>query len=260
MIDFKRIAFAAGVAAFVAASPMSAKDLGGEIAVGGWHHDPGGWVEYPNDEPGDNKVDVDDDLHLDNQTDLYLRGKLEHSIPLLPNIRVAYVRTETEGDGTVSKTFHFGDITISANEKVHSEAKLDNFDGTLYYEIVDMESADLDLGLTARYMDGYVKVASKTNSDINDQADINFVVPLVYGNLRFAIPFLEGFSVGAEGNWITYDGSVLYDVQADARYIFAIGLGLEVGYRYQKVKLDDVDDIDADIDIQGVYGGVVWDF
>ena len=259
MIDLRKIAFAAGVAAWVASSPMAAKDLGGEIAVGGWNHDPSGWVEYPNDAPGDNKVDADDDLHLDSQTDLYIRGKLEHPVPLLPNVRVAYVHTETEGDGTVSKSFEFGDITIGANEPVHSEAKLDNYEGTLYYEILDMEKVDLDLGLTARYIDGYVKVKSKS-SGLSDEADIDFVVPMVYGNVRVGIPFLEGFSVGAEGNWISYDGSTLYDVQADARYIFAIGLGLEVGYRYQKIKLDDIDDTDADIDIQGVYGGVVWDF
>lgn len=259
MTHFKKIALAAGVAAFVAVSPVAAKKLGGEIAVGGWHHDPSGWVEYPNDAPGDNKVDADDDLHLDSQTDIYARAKFEHPIPILPNIRVAYVHTETEGDGTVSKNFQFGDITVGANEPVHSEAKLDNFDGTLYYEILDMESVDLDLGLTARYLDGYVKVTDK-RTGLNDQADINQVVPMVYGNVRFAIPFLEGLSLGAEGNWVTYDGSTLYDVQADARYIFAVGLGLEVGYRYEKIKLDDIDDTDADIDIQGVYGGVVWDF
>ncbi len=260
MSHFKKIALAAGVAAFVAVSPVAAKKLGGEIAVGGWQHDPSGWIEYnPNDVPGDNRVDADDDLHLDTQTDFYARAKFEHPIPILPNIRVAYVHTETTGDGRLSKTFTFDDQVYVANEEIHSEAKLDNVDGTLYYEVVDMDSFDLDLGLTARYMDGYVKVEDKTRNK-SSQADVNFVVPMVYANIRIAMPFLEGLSVGVEGNGVGYSGNALYDVHADVRYIVFAGLGVEAGYRYQKVKIDDIDDVSADIDIQGAYAGVVWDF
>jgi len=248
----------AAAAIVVTAAQAGDGIISGEIAVGGWNHDPSGWIKYPNNESDVNKLDADSDLNLDTETDIYLRAKLEHPVPLLPNIRVAYNRTESKGDGHITKTFTFGDQTFLANDYIHSEAKLDNYDGTLYYQLWDT-GLDLDLGLTVRYIDGYVTVQDKTRN-VGDTSDINFVVPMAYGNVRVPIPFLEGLSVGAEGNWITYDGSTLYDVQADARYIFSMGLGLEVGYRYQKIKLDDVDNTDADIDIQGVFGGVVWDF
>ncbi|WP_456453214.1 TIGR04219 family outer membrane beta-barrel protein [Hydrogenimonas sp.] len=238
---------------------LSADTIGGEVAVGGWYHDPGGWIKYPNDLPDDqSKLDADDDLNLDSQADVYLRAKLEHPIPIVPNVRVAYNRTESSGDGQISRDFTFGDITFNANEPIYTETQLDNYDGTLYYELLDT-GADIDLGITVRYIDGYVKVQDK-RTGIGDTSDVEFVAPMLYGNVRVPVPFLEGLSVGAEGNWITYDGSTLYDVQADARYIFSMGLGFEIGYRYQKIELDDVDNTDADIDIQGVYGGVVWDF
>ncbi|WP_457596104.1 TIGR04219 family outer membrane beta-barrel protein [Hydrogenimonas sp.] len=233
--------------------------LGGEIAIGGWNHDPSGWIKYPNYLGDENKLDADSDLNLDTETDLYLRAKLEHPIPIVPNVRVSYVRTASSGDGTISKNFTFGDITFGANEKVHTEAQLDQYDGTLYYEVVDMEKVDLDVGLTVRYIDGYVEVTSRTTG-LSDRADISQAVPMLYANARLPIPLLEGLSVGAEGNWISYDGSTLYDIQGDLRYTFLGGLGAEAGYRWQKIKLDDVDDTDADIDLKGFYMGLVWDF
>jgi outer membrane protein len=255
----KRITLAVATLLAAGTVTLSADTIGGEVAVGGWYHDPGGWIKYPNYLPDDvSKLDADDDLNLDSQTDIYLRGKLEHPVPLLPNVRVAYQRTESSGDGRIDKDFTFGDITYSAGTDIHSEAQLDSYDGTLYYEVVDT-GIDLDLGLTVRYFDGYVKVQDKTTGS-SDTSDVQFVAPMLYGNVRIPIPFLEGLSVGGEGNWVTYDGSTLYDVQADARYVFPMGLGFEVGYRYQKIELDDVEDTDADIDIQGFYGGLVWDF
>jgi outer membrane protein len=255
----KRSVITAAAIATLGWTAAQADTLGGEIAIGGWNHDPSGWILYPNDDPTATRVDADDDLHLDTQSDLYLRAKFEHPLPFIPNLKLAYVHTATEGDGTVTKGFTFGDITVGINENIHSETELDNYDATIYYEIIDGDEFNLDLGLTVRYMDGYVYVKSKTTG-LDDTADIDFVVPMLYGNVRAPIPFLEGLSAGAEGNWIGYDGSTLFDFQADLRYTFAMGLGVEAGYRWQKIKLDDVDDTDADIDIDGFFVGLVWDF
>ena len=255
----KRFSFLTAPFLLAAVTSLQADGIGGEIAVGGWNHDPSGWVKYPNKMPDAiSKVDADDDLHLDTQTDLYLRAKLEHPIPLVPNIRIGYNRTETTGDGTLGRRVVFGDTEFAAGSNIHTETQLNNTDGTLYYQIVD-KGIDFDLGLTVRYFDGYVTVTDKT-SHIKDTGDVDFVVPMLYANFRWPLPFLEGLSIGAEGNWLSYDGSSLYDIQTDARYTLPMGLGLEVGYRYQKIKLDDIDDTDADIDISGVYGGIVWDF
>jgi len=83
---------------------------------------------------------------------------------------------------------------------------------------------------------------------------------MIYANVRVPVPFLENLSIGAEGNYITYDGSTVYDLQADVRYEIFMGLGIEAGYRAQKYKLDDIDDTSSDIDIEGFFIGAVWDF
>ncbi len=251
----KKRAIAATAALTLLASVSAADTIGGEISAGGWNHDPSGWVQYPT---GSDKIDLDSDLNLDTRSELYLRAKIEHPVPLLPNIRLAFTQNRSSGDGTISKAFSFGNITIGASERVHTETQLDSYDATFYYEIVDT-GIDLDIGLTARYIDGYVDIRSLTTSQ-NEKTEFTGVFPLLYANARVPLPLSSGLSVGAEGSYVTYDGSTLYDLQADVRYTFAMGLGIEAGYRAQKIKLDDVENTSTDVDIEGFFIGAVWDF
>ncbi len=251
----KRYSIAASALLLFGAATVNADTIGGEISAGGWNHDPSGWVQYPT---GSDKIDVDSDLNLDTRTELYLRAKIEHPVPMLPNIRLAFTQNGSSGDGTITKSFNFGGITVTGGEKVHTETQLDTYDATFYYEIVDV-GMDLDLGVTARYIDGYVDLKSLTTGR-RDKTDFTGVFPMLYANARVPMPFLSELSVGAEGSYITYDGSTLYDLQADVRYEFAMGLGIEAGYRAQKIKLDDVENTSTDVDIEGFFIGAVWDF
>ncbi len=250
----KSLSIAASALLLFSAASLKADTIGGEIAVGGWNHDPSGWIEYPT---GSDRIDLNDDLNLDTRSEIYMRAKIEHPVPLLPNIKLGYTKNRSSGDGTLSKTFTFGGLSFTASENVHTETKLDTYDATLYYEIVDT-GVDFDLGVTLRYIDGYAAITSLTTGR-TESTEFTGAFPMVYANARVPLPF-TGLSVGAEGSYITYDGSTLYDVQADIRYTFAMGLGLEAGYRSQKIKLDDVENTSTDIDIEGFFVGAVWDF
>ncbi len=251
----KRFSIAASALLLFGAATANADTIGGEVAAGGWNHDPSGWVQYPT---GSDKIDLDSDLNLDTRTELYLKAKIEHPLPLLPNIRLAFTQNQSSGDGTITKSFNFGVITITGGDRVHTETKLDSYDATFYYEIVDI-GLDFDLGLTARYIDGYVDIKSLTTG-IRDKTEFTGLFPMLYANARVPVPVLGGLSIGAEGSYITYDGSTLYDLQADVRYEFTMGLGVEAGYRAQKIKLDDVENTSTDVDIEGFFIGAVWDF
>jgi outer membrane protein len=234
--------------------PALSDILGGELAIGTWHHDPSGWIEYPT---GSDRIDLDDDLALSTDTELYARLKLEHPLPVLPNIMLAYTKNSNDGTGTISRNFTFGDVTFNASERVYTKTQLDSYDLTLYYEIIDT-GFDLDLGLTARYIDGYAEVTSLTTG-LGDRADFEVVLPLVYANVNIPLP-LTSLEVSLSGSGITYDSNTLYDIQAALRYRLAMGLGLEGGYRAQKIKIDDIDNTSADIDIDGFFFGISWDF
>ena len=250
----KRIALAAA-AALLLYTPAKSDAIGVEVSIGMWEHDPSGWIEYPT---GSDRIDLDDDLGLGTDSELYFKGKLEHPIPMLPNLMLAYTKNRNDGTGTISRSFNFGRFTFTASEEIYTKTQLDSYDATFYYEVLDAAAFDLDLGLTLRYIDGYAEVTSLTTG-LSDRADFDVILPLAYANAEIPLPF-PGLEAAISGSGITYDSNTLYDIEAALRYRLAMGLGLEGGYRAQKIEIDDVDDTSADIDIDGFFFGVNWEF
>jgi len=153
-------------------------------------------------------------------------------------------------------------INFPSDVATTTDAQLDSYDATFYYELIDI-GFDFDLGLTVRYVDGFTDLSATgggLTSPLHQRNDISTVIPMLYTNIRIPVPFIDDFSIGLEGNYVTYDGSTVYDLQADLRYTIFMGLGIEAGYRAQKYKLNDIDNTSSDIDIQGLFIGAVWDF
>jgi hypothetical protein len=49
------------------------------------------------------KIDVKNDAHLGDKTKPWVKLKLEHSIPVLPNIKLAYMPMRFDGGGICNK-------------------------------------------------------------------------------------------------------------------------------------------------------------
>jgi len=232
----------------LAASLMQADVIGGELSIGYINQSPSGTFAYKG-----NSADIEKDFGWDTEGSFTLKGYIEHPLPVIPNIRVVYNNLTYSGTGTVTN-LKFGDKVYSGT--INTDMDLDIIDGTLYYEILD-NWVNLDLGLNAKYIDGsaYVQNDFLGKSD----ADFSVVLPTLYAKARFDVPTTD-LSFQAEGDIITYDDNTLYDLYLTARYTFMLGLGVEAGFKMFKLKLDDVDDITADIDFKGLYAAVVWDF
>jgi hypothetical protein len=71
---------------------------------------------------------------------------------------------------------------------------------------------------------------------------------------------LSGLYVAGDINWAGYDGTNFYDLWAKVGYVFRFGLGLEAGYRKMQLDADDIDDLEADVTIDGNYVAVVFSF
>jgi len=244
------------LSALLGAGTAQADLLGVTVGAGGWSQDPGGWVQYKSND----QFDVDDDLNMDKETGGYIFAKIEHPIPVLPNVRLYYGQSSFKGTGTVDRTRSFGNITVIANEKVKSEANLDYVDGTFYYQLLD-NVVSLDLGLNVRYMSGHVKVTRVATGE-SEEANIDFAFPMGYAMARVDIP-TTGIFLKAEGSAIGYNGNRIVDAQIGAGYelgLVAANLGVEAGYKSQQIKLDDVDNASADVSVKGPYAGVYVDF
>ncbi|EKE73727.1 TIGR04219 family outer membrane beta-barrel protein [Gallaecimonas xiamenensis] len=247
----KTVAAAALLSAF--ALPASADALGIYAGVGQWKNDFSGDLLSE-------QVQVDDELGLDSADLTQWYVNFEHPIPLLPNLRLAYSDISESGKGQLNENVEFDNTTFIAGTEVKSDLQIEMTDVTFYYELWDI-GGDLDLGITARHLDGHVELANDLTGSGRESVDE--WVPMLYLNGRFDLP-LTGLYVGAQGNGVTYSGNRLIDYSAFVGYDFDIigpvDVGVQLGYRSMELKLDDIGDFDADLKLDGVFANLSLHF
>jgi len=230
--------------------------VGGEINLGYYNHAPSGSAQYQGD-----VIDLEKDLKWENEGDMFVKAYIEHPIPIIPNIKVGYTSFGHSGSGAVNSSFRFGGQSFNLNTDIDTEFDLKMYDLTLYYEILD-NWVNLDLGVNVKYIDGLLSVKgtdSVTNQLIDESADFKVPIPMLYAKARFDVPSTD-LSFQAEGNYINFEGNTLYDAEIGVRYTFALGFGLEAGYKTMKLELDDIEDLSMNTEFSGAYGKLVWDF
>lgn len=199
-------------------------------------------------QPGDQQ---DFNFEDKNQSSFYL--KLEHPVPLLPNIKLQSNSLNSNGDTTLSRTFEFEDQVFAVGTEVAQDLDLSNIDATFYYEILDNDLVSLDLGVTAKYIDGDITVASQGQSATQD---LSAVIPMGYAYGSFGL-LGTATKIFAEVNYVSYDGSSLSDMQLGLAYelidSLAVDLALKAGIKKTSLELDDVDDLDADLSFDGAF-------
>ena len=232
-----------------------ADTIGGELNIGYYQHTPSGTMQYQG-----NSINLQDDFKWKQENDVFAKLYIEHPIPILPNIKLGYSSFGHTGSGVLNNSISFANQTYAVNSQIDSKFDLDMYDITFYYEVVD-SGLDLDLGLNVKYIDGSISAVGTdaTSAVLNESTSFNVPVPMLYAKARVPLPSTD-IALQAEGNYISYNGNQFYDFEAGVRYTFALGLGLEGGYKTMKLKLDNVDDLSLDSTFSGAYAKLVWDF
>ena len=214
------------------------------------------------DQPTTGSVDLEQDLGLKGERGNYFYIALEHGVPLIPNVKLARSDIQESAFNTLSDTISFGGAIFPAGAQLATNVDFSHTDLTFYYEILD-NWINLDVGLTVRKFDGKLEAIGRYSLlpglDIRANEDLDFTAPLLYGKARLDLP-LTGLYVGMEANWLGVGDAQLYDVWANIGYVFGFGLGLEAGLRNLGMELDDVEDLDADIDLEGTYIAATFHF
>lgn len=238
------------IAAFLLAmTPVAAQadllfTVGAKASI--WNAEAGGQI--------DEGVSVEKNgLNLDSDNGQQLTVFFEHPLPFIPNLKLKQTSLELKGDGNINATF--ADQTF--NENVNSTLDLSHSDLTLYWGLpLPVPFVDVNFGLTARQFDGVAEVSGKTTT-VNESVDLDFVMPLVYGEVKINSPF--GLYASADVNYIGMGGNKLSDISYGIGYdlpIPVVDIGLEAGYRSINLKADkDLADIDTDFDVSGTYFG-----
>ena len=229
--------------------------IGFTLGAGGWGHDPSGDISYSNSGLA-TTIDIEDDLGLGKKTESMMWASFEHPVPFLPNVKLMQTKLSSTGDRALSKEITFGDETYTANAQIRSDFRIDQLDAILYYEILD-NWVNLDLGVNVKMVDAEFQLSDDNGN--SERKDISFPVPMLYAAARFDLPF-TGFFVGGEGSLLKVGDNGFTDLIARVGYESSFGIGLELGLREQKLKIEDEEDVNADMTFSGAYAAVFYHF
>lgn len=243
----RKLMIAVGGSLVLAAPLANADILGVGANVSYWDSDFSGEVVNKG-----SAVDIEKDLNMDSDSNANFTAYFEHPVPLLPNVRVNYTSISQSGSGKIGPE-GFDDII---NADVNSDLDLDQLDATFYYEVLD-NWVNLDLGLTARKFDGELVVRDTAVGGRVSTTTVDAVVPMGYLAARFDLPF-TGVSVGADGNFVSYSGDSLHDVNVYGQFEIAM-LQLRAGYREMAIDYEDDDD-KLDVELSGPFASVGFTF
>jgi outer membrane protein len=246
----------------LAGSSKAGPSIDFEVSIGAIQQKPSGYVSYEAESDND-RLDVKNDAKLGDKTKPWAKFKLEHPIPLIPNIKLAYMPMKFDGSGVLSRDIKWGEYTYQAYADFNFSVKLDRIDTTLYYNFPFIKTAtagklDVEFGLNVRTImfDGKLSGRERgTGRSISESASITLPIPM--GHLAAEIRPISLVSLVGELNYIGYKNNAYYDYVAGLRLNSRVRTPLkpfvELGYKHEKLKIDE-QDVKTDLKIKGLYG------
>ena len=201
----------------------------------------------------DNSIDLVDDLDLEDPSQPSLVIILEHPIPALPNLRYQGYNPDFPGLSPFDSNLNFNGEAFNSGDEVTSSFDLSQDNIVLYYQLLN-NWIDLDLGVDLKRFDGEVLLSGDTTSSV----EVDETIPLLYLSARFDLP-RNGFYVGANINInsdiidLGLSDSEAQDSTIMLGYESSSGLGVEGGYRYFSLDLDDIDSLDNDLEYDAIF-------
>ena len=221
-----------------------------------------GWVSYKGD-----PADVKKDLHIKDRVKYFAGFNLHHNLSLLfiplPDVRVEYLQVKSDGYGKARKSFTFGGIKVYAQDKVYSKFRFNQFDTTFYYTPLSLKFVKASWGVGLKVIDLKVYIRSETLNQLgltsigSTTKTATIYLPYLYGAIRGNFLFLKPF---AEGKALKVGTNYFYDLRIgltlSKEVVKNVSLSLGGGYRLQRYRVDDIEDVSADVRMKGVFASL----
>jgi len=188
----------------------------------------------------------------------YFWISLNNILPLSPDVKIEY--TNISYNGKASGTFK--DFSLPATLTSDSNMNMDQYDMILFYNLINMnDKISIDIGIDLKLINVDYTIDPLSDNigllSFNGYKEsILSIVPLGYTKIRF-----DSKNIGIETNlkYISYANNSISDLSIKVDYNFkmtSVNFGIEAGYRYQHIKLNN--DITSDIRFSGPYVGLLF--
>ena len=202
-----------------------------------------------------NSIDLVDDLNVENSAQTSMVLILEHPIAALPNFRYQGYNLDSSDSSQVNP--QIGE-TENGGTLGPTSFDLDHEDIVLYYQLLN-NWIDLDMGVDIKRFDGEVSQAGSAGNSI----DVDETIPLLYLSARINLP-INGLYLGAAFNSSIIDvglsDSTAQDSTIALGYETGTGLGIEGGVKSFSVELNDSEDLNTDLEYDGLFLNGYYNF
>jgi len=196
--------------------------------------------------------DVIDDLDLENPEQSSMALILEHRITALPNFRYRGYALDSSDSSNFPADLRLNGELLNSGNGITSSVDLTQDDILLYYQLPGSERMNLDLGVDLKRFDGEISLDGTDSTRVS----VDETIPLLYLSARYDLPN-SGFYVGAHINANIIDLGLSKSSAQDSAIMLGYdsgnGIGVEGGFKYFSLDLDDVDQPDADLEYDSIY-------
>ncbi|MFB3925324.1 MAG: hypothetical protein ACE14T_04655 [Syntrophales bacterium] len=172
-----------------------------------------------------------------------------------------YSQVEFSGSTTMNRDIVFNGTTYTSGTAVDSDFKLKMLDLEYQYDVLNLENvlAGFSVGVIGKikYLDGEARLNSSAAGEKKETFGVP--IPMVGAGVHAGL-LLNILEARAKFTGIGYSGSVFYDGLAEISWTPFPFLDIHGGYRYMKLKVDNVSDIFADVELSGPYVGLSLSF
>jgi outer membrane protein len=222
-----------------------------EMGVGAWAQTPSGELRYT--ASGITATDLSDETQ---EAQPYVWVLVKHPVPVVPNLRLEYVSLKNTGIASGS----FKEFTATGGK---TSLEMTQIDVIPYYNILDNTFwTTIDVGIDFKVIEMTYDAVTTTGAYSDS---LSIVIPLAYARGRVQIPTTNiGFE--ADVKYVSYDTSYMYDARAKVDYTFdvfpIVQPAIEIGYRVQKIKIEDdnIGNSYIDLEYSGFYAGLMLRF
>lgn len=177
------------------------------------------------------------------------------------NLGLSYTPFDYSATKVIDKQIVFDKKTYGAGTSVNTNLNLRMFDAEYRYKLVDLENilAGFSISLLGKikYLDGEAKMNSALAGE--QKQTFGIPIPMVGAGLNVGL-IANILEARAKATGIGYSGNYFADAIADIAVTPFPFVRISGGYRYMKIKIDNVSDTYGDLDFYGPYLGlaVVW--
>lgn len=200
----------------------------------------------------------------ENQIKPVVWAKIEHKIPVLPNLKLRYTDLDHQSRKIISNDFALDNNRYTEQSKVTIETKLSHLDVTPYYNTVNNDTMSLGIGLNLKIGDFKFKATDGTYPSESNLRDIS-IYPYICTEIK--LPFdisikgdASGLNIAGSNDILIYDSEIvlawkMFDVTD-------VDASLEAGYRrIYAIYKDDFDehhgtDLELKYKSKGFFAGI----